>query len=89
LAVTTGSQIIAVVLSGRGNDAATGASAVRRFGGTVIASTTETSTQAAMPQATIDRGDTVDHVIALDDVAALLIALVTAPSLPRAEGEQL
>jgi two-component system, chemotaxis family, protein-glutamate methylesterase/glutaminase len=82
LAVTSGARVIAVVLSGRGNDAATGASAVHRFGGTVIASTALTSTQPAMPQATIDRDDAVDHVVPLDDIAALLRALVTAPGRP-------
>jgi two-component system chemotaxis response regulator CheB len=79
LAVTAGPRVIAVVLSGRGNDAATGATAVHHFGGTVIVSTADTSTYAAMPQATIDRDHTADHVVALDDIAALLIALTTAP----------
>jgi two-component system chemotaxis response regulator CheB len=80
LAVTCGARAIAVVLSGRGNDAATGASAVHRFGGTVIASTALTSTEAAMPQATIDRDDAVDHVVPLDDIAALLRTLTAVPS---------
>ena len=77
LAVAAGDRVIAVVLSGRGNDAATGASAVQRFGGTVIASTALTSTQAAMPQATIDRLGAVDHVVPLDEIAGLLVALTT------------
>jgi two-component system chemotaxis response regulator CheB len=80
LAVTCGARAIAVVLSGRGNDAATGASAVHRFGGTVIASTALTSTQAAMPQATIDRDNAVDHVVPLDEIAELLRTLTTPPS---------
>jgi two-component system chemotaxis response regulator CheB len=79
LAVTAGPQAIAVVLSGRGNDAATGAGAVHRFGGTVIASTLASSTEQSMPQATIDRDNVLDHIVALDDVAALLQALATAP----------
>jgi two-component system, chemotaxis family, protein-glutamate methylesterase/glutaminase len=83
LAVTSGARAVAVVLSGRGNDAATGAGAVHRFGGTVIASTALTSTQAAMPQATIDR-DVVDHVVPLDDIAELLRTLTTAPQ-PEAQ----
>ena len=53
-ALAAGPRVIAVVLSGHGNDAATGATAIHRFGGTVIASTTDTSTHPAMPQATID-----------------------------------
>lgn len=86
LAVTSGARVIAVVLSGRGNDAATGASAVHRFGGTVIASTALTSTQASMPQAAIDRDGAVDHVVPLDDIAALLLALTTAPPAPPGGG---
>ena len=84
LAVAAGRRAVAVVLTGRGNDAATGASAVHRFGGTVIASTLATSTQQSMPQATIDRGNTIDHIVALDDVAALLQALVTTPPIEPA-----
>ena len=78
LAVTSGARAVAVVLSGHGNDAATGASAIHRFDGTVIASTALTSTQASMPQATIDRDNAVDHVVPLDDIAELLVSLVGA-----------
>jgi two-component system chemotaxis response regulator CheB len=81
LAVAAGDRVIAVVLTGHGNDAATGASAVRRFGGTVIASTVASSTQPAMPQATIDRDKAIDYVVPLDQIADLLIALVTAPMI--------
>jgi two-component system chemotaxis response regulator CheB len=84
LAVVAGARAIAVVLSGRGNDAATGASAVHRFQGTVITSTIDTSTQAAMPQATIDRDSAVDHIAPLSGLADLLIALTTAPVITRA-----
>jgi two-component system chemotaxis response regulator CheB len=86
LAITSGARVIAVVLSGRGNDAATGASAVHRFGGTVIASTALSSTQAAMPQATIDRDDAVDLVVPLDDIADLLRELITARQLGPKDG---
>ncbi len=79
LAVAGGSRVIAVVLTGRGNDAATGAGAIHRFGGTVIVSTLASSHQQAMPQATMSRDDAVDHVVALDDLADLLQSLVTAP----------
>jgi two-component system chemotaxis response regulator CheB len=72
LAVAAGALAIAVVLSGNGNDAATGATAVHRFGGTVIACSLQSSTQPAMPQAAMDRGDVVDHVVPLDQVAELL-----------------
>lgn len=82
LAVTAGARGIAVVLSGDGNDAATGATAVHRFGGTVIASSLDTSARTAMPRATIDRDSAIDHVLPLDEVAGLLLALATAPRQP-------
>jgi two-component system chemotaxis response regulator CheB len=78
-AISIGPQLIAVVLSGRGNDAATGATAVHRFGGTVIVSSPDSSTQSAMPQATIDRDGITGHVVTLDQVAELVVSLVTAP----------
>ncbi|WP_229068865.1 chemotaxis protein CheB [Actinoplanes sp. DH11] len=82
LAVAAGPRAIAVVLSGRGNDAATGATAVHRFGGTVIACSPGSSAEPAMPQATIGRDHTIDHITDLDDLAALLTALTITPSLP-------
>jgi two-component system, chemotaxis family, protein-glutamate methylesterase/glutaminase len=79
-AIAVGPRLIAVVLSGRGNDGATGAAAVHRFGGTVIVSSAASSTYAGMPQATIDRDDIAGHVVGLDQVAELVVALVTAPA---------
>jgi two-component system chemotaxis response regulator CheB len=77
-------RLIAVVLTGYGNDAATGATAVHRFGGTVIVSSLETSTQPAMPLATIGRDGITGHVVALVDVPGLLIDLVNAPPVTPA-----
>jgi hypothetical protein len=78
LAVAAGRRVTAVVLSGEGQDAATGATAVHHFGGTVIVSSMETSARSAMPRATMLRDEITDHVVPLD-VAALLLALTTAP----------
>jgi two-component system chemotaxis response regulator CheB len=78
LAVTAGERVIAVVLTGSGTDAATGATAAHRFGGTVIACSPQWSTEQAMPQAVMNRSGVVDHVVALDEVPALLTALITA-----------
>ena len=80
LAIAAGPRVIAVVLSGAGNDAATGATAVHRFGGTVIASSVATSEQSAMPEATFGRANVINHVVPLSDVAALLLAIAAAPS---------
>jgi two-component system chemotaxis response regulator CheB len=80
-AIALGSRVIAVVLTGRGNDAATGATAVHHFGGTVIVSSEASSTQPAMPLATMGRDGITGHVADLSAVAALLVKLVTAHSL--------
>jgi two-component system, chemotaxis family, protein-glutamate methylesterase/glutaminase len=81
LALTAGPRTIAVVLSGYGTDGATGATAVHHFGGTVIATDEATSTQFAMPAATIGRPAITDHVVALDSVADLLVALIATAHL--------
>ncbi|MEV4348533.1 chemotaxis protein CheB [Actinoplanes sp. NPDC049596] len=75
LALTAGPRALAVVLTGQGIDAATGATAIHRFGGTVLVASPDTSTAPSMPQATIDRDSITDQVVALDDVAGLLRAL--------------
>ena len=81
LAVTAGRRVIAVVLSGHGNDGATGATAVHHFGGTVITASPETSAAPAMPQNTRTRDNATDYVLAIDDIAPLLLAMTTAPAL--------
>lgn len=86
LALAVGRRAVAVVLSGEGQDAATGATAVHRFGGTVIVSSPGTSARTAMPRATMIRDDVTDQVVPLDDVAALLLALATAPAIEPGSG---
>ena len=86
LALAAGRRAIAVVLSGEGQDAATGATAVHRFGGTVIVSSPETSTRTAMPRNTMIRDHITDQVVPLDDLAGLLIALITAPAIEPGHG---
>ncbi len=80
LATAAGAKAIAVVLSGHGHDAATGATAIHASGGVVIASDQATSDEFAMPQATISRPRTIDYVVALESIAPLLAALTTTPA---------
>jgi two-component system chemotaxis response regulator CheB len=80
LAIAAGPRAITAVLSGGGHDGATGASAIHAFGGTVVATDEASSSSFSMPQAAIARDDAVDHVVPLDDVAALLASLVGAPA---------
>ncbi|HEX6454843.1 MAG TPA: chemotaxis protein CheB [Trebonia sp.] len=89
LALVAGHRTIAVILSGSGSDGATGATAVRDFGGTVIAADKASSAYFAMPEAAISR-DAVNHVLPVSEIPALLSSL-TQPArhhaiLPRASG---
>jgi two-component system chemotaxis response regulator CheB len=81
LAVAAGRRLIAVVLSGEGRDGATGATAVHRFGGTVLATDATSSRHFAMPSETIRRDSAVDHVVDLDALPALLTQLALAPAI--------
>jgi two-component system chemotaxis response regulator CheB len=76
LAVTAGPRVIAVVVSGRGNDGATGAVAVHDLGGTVLAADRASSAHFAMPEAAIGRDDAVDRVLPLEAIPAALVDLV-------------
>jgi two-component system, chemotaxis family, protein-glutamate methylesterase/glutaminase len=76
LATAAGRRAVAVVLSGGGHDGATGATAVHVCGGTVVATDEASSSSFSMPSATIERDGAVDHVVALDGVAGLLLSLV-------------
>lgn len=77
LALTASSRTIAVILSGGGNDGATGATAVHDFGGIVIASDRESSEDFGMPRAAIGRHDAVDYVVPVERIAALLVSLTS------------
>jgi two-component system chemotaxis response regulator CheB len=76
LALAAGPRAIAVVLSGYGNDAATGATAIHHHGGVVIVSDEATSTVFDMPSATINRHEIIDHVLGVDEITAILGQLV-------------
>ena len=75
MGLSLGARAIAVVLSGGGHDAATGATVVHDFGGTLIAADEPSSEAYAMPAASIDRTQ-VDHVVDVDDIGDLLVTLV-------------
>jgi two-component system, chemotaxis family, protein-glutamate methylesterase/glutaminase len=76
LAVALGADAVAVVLTGLGHDGAAGATAIKRLGGTLIASSIATSQESSMPEAAIDTG-LVDQVLPLDDIGAALTELVS------------
>jgi two-component system, chemotaxis family, protein-glutamate methylesterase/glutaminase len=80
-ALAFGSRMIAVVLTGTGLDGATGVSAVKRGGGTVIAQDEASSEYFAMPDAAIRTGD-VDFVLPLDQIGPKLISLAASGAEP-------
>lgn len=81
LALAAGPDAIAVVLSGAGNDGATGATAVHKHGGVVMATDMATSTNFSMPAATIERDHITDAVVPVPELAARLMELVVTPAL--------
>ena len=81
LGMAFGRRAIAVVMSGAGHDAATGATVIHKCGGIVLATDAETSAHFSMPAATIARDQIVDAVVPVPDLAPRLIELVTAPDL--------
>jgi len=72
-----GPRAIACVLTGTGSDGVMGASAVKSRGGTVIAEDPETAEFKGMPEAVVASG-TVDFILPLDEVAAVIRGLVEA-----------
>ena len=71
VAAYAGANSIGVVLTGMGNDGATGAKAIRSAGGLVIAQDEATSVIFGMPAEAI-KLEAVDHVLGLDDIYAAI-----------------
>ena len=66
-----GRRLLAVVLTGMGDDGRAGVTAVRQCGGTVIAESEETAVVFGMPQQAIRTG-VVDQVLPLGEIAAAI-----------------
>jgi two-component system chemotaxis response regulator CheB len=66
-----GPDLLAIVLTGMGDDGAAGAAEVKRAGGNVIAESAETAVIFGMPQQAI-RAGAVDAVVPLHEIAALI-----------------
>jgi two-component system chemotaxis response regulator CheB len=85
MALALGPMATAVILSGAGNDGATGATAIDKHGGLVMTSDQLTSAHWSMPRAAIERDQVVDAVVPVHQLAdAVVQRLVSAArSLPR------
>jgi two-component system chemotaxis response regulator CheB len=75
LAANLGERAIAVVLSGGGSNGASGAAAVQRAGGTVIAQNRASCQLFGMPHAVIE-AECVDYVLPVTEIAPTLVNLV-------------
>jgi len=69
-----GSQVVAVIMTGMGDDGAEGLGLVRAAGGMTIAQSEESCVVFGMPKAAIERGYVV-RVVALEAMASALMAL--------------
>ncbi len=74
---TYGSDVIGVILTGGLNDGTAGLYEVKAQGGTAIVQDPSTAAGTGMPQSAIKHVD-VDHIVAVADIAPLLIRLVGA-----------
>jgi chemotaxis response regulator CheB len=71
-----GKDVIAVVLTGMGHDAAEGAAAVARSGGVLVVQSEDTAQSPSMPHAAIATG-LATAVVPLSDVASTITRLVS------------
>lgn len=86
-ALSYGSRVVGVVLSGLLNDGASGLHAIKSVGGTAVVQHPLSAEADQMPLAALESAD-VDHVASADDLAALLATLVSqdaGPSTPPTE----
>ncbi|GAA5073918.1 chemotaxis protein CheB [Nocardia iowensis] len=74
-----GSRAIACVLTGSGSDGATGVSAIKSRGGTVLVQDPDEAEFQGMPRAAVATGDA-DIVVPLEDIADVIRGLVVASS---------
>src|SRR6185295_8344393 len=86
IADSFGPRALAVVLTGMGTDAATGAAAVKRAGGLVIVQSEDTADQPSMPRAAIECG-AADLVLPLHEIAPVIADVVAGGELPRPRAE--
>jgi two-component system chemotaxis response regulator CheB len=88
LAEVLGAQAIGVVLTGMGNDGAQGLRKMRAAGAHTIAQDEATSIVYGMPKAAVEAGG-VKTVLSVDQVAPVLVALVSSPrTSPVVHGRQ-
>jgi two-component system chemotaxis response regulator CheB len=81
-----GPDLLAIVLTGMGDDGAAGAADVKRAGGNVIAESAETAVIFGMPQQAI-RAGAVDAVVPLHEIAPLIESGLSGPQQSSGSAE--
>jgi two-component system chemotaxis response regulator CheB len=77
VAASYGPRAIACVLTGTGSDGATGVSAVKSRGGTVLVQDPELAEFKGMPEAAVNSG-AADYILPLDEIVPVICGLVEA-----------
>jgi two-component system chemotaxis response regulator CheB len=84
MAVVAPHRSIGGILSGEGHDGATGATALRQLGGTLLVSDEATSEHFRMPAAAIAR-NAVDAVLPLPEISAHLESVIAGAAASHRE----
>jgi two-component system chemotaxis response regulator CheB len=87
MAAVLGPRLLAVVLTGNGEDGAVGVQVVNRYGGRILVQNQATSRAYAMPAAALDPAS-LDAPVALDDLAAVIAALIRVAARRHPRGER-
>src|SRR5262249_5799551 len=87
-AVAYRSRTVGVILTGMLDDGTAGLAAVKRRGGVTVVRNPETAEYPSMPSSAIRHVD-VDHVVELDEIAALIVSLSVTPRKTREREEPL
>jgi len=82
MAAVLGARLLAVVLSGNGDDGAVGVQVVARYGGRILVQDEATSRAYAMPAAALAAGGSAAPV-ALDDLAGVLMSMIATAGPSR------
>ena len=84
-----GNNVLAVIMTGMGDDGCRGVGAVKRCGGEVIAESEETAVIFGMPQQAI-RSGSVDHILPLNEIPTAIQSRLTRDSenVARRRGPQ-
>jgi two-component system, chemotaxis family, protein-glutamate methylesterase/glutaminase len=77
-----GPRVIGVVLSGNLDDGTAGLLSIKQHGGVSVVQAPETAQYPGMPRSAIDHLP-IDHVVPLDQMAAVLVELTTVESGPK------